>query len=750
MKIKLTALALMLIMVFSGGMASAKNTDYKYMMLEELEAMQGYGGGDLGLDRLVTRAEFTKMIVALSKSRDTVPAALNVSPFADVMYNQWYAPYIYVGVCDGYLAGYKDGTFKPYQDVTFEEAVTVILRMLGYQDESFGAAWPYGQIRTAQSLKISEGVSADIGTVLTREQVATLLYNMLHADAAGGIYLNTLGYTLYEDAVVIASHNENTNVRTDEIHTSAGTFKIDGGFDYGCVGKKGDLLVSGTNFEAFFAAGWSQVTYNVYSTVGSKLVLHKDGAVSNYDVDVNTTLYNGKNAVSTISASMNIFSAGDTITLHFDTNGVLQYAVYEESESSGPYTVKSSAWMSTYGIAADATIMRGGTRSSAGAIEVGDIIYYSEALSTVWAYYDKITGIYESASPNKDTPNTVTVSGKVYTIESVNAYNALSSSGSFNYGDTITLLLGKDGDVADVISPGSVQSEELIGVLIDSGTKEYIDTLGSAYTANYVKIAGIDGSEYEYTSSRNYSSLFSQQAVKVTFSGGKAVLSALSSAKDLSGTFSYSGYTLGKTSVSKNVQILEFVPASGSALFLYGKVYPQRLDGAQILSSAVAYYEKDSAGAISKLILSDATGDLYSYGLVTSASTESSGMNISGTYTYFEGNNVKTARTSGKTFTVYAGNPAKITLSASGVESMSRLDTAGVVSALASDSVTCGNQNYKLSDSVLIYLNTYDYEYQSLTLSELQNEIKSCTVTAYHDKSETSGGRIRVLVAKRK
>ena len=63
----------------------------------------------------------------------------------------------------------------------------------------------------------------------------------------------------------------------------------------------------------------------------------------------------------------------------------------------------------------------------------------------VLAYTDKVTGVYEKASPTKDSPTSVTISGKEYSVESVDAFNALSSSGTFKYGDTVTLLLGRNG-----------------------------------------------------------------------------------------------------------------------------------------------------------------------------------------------------------------------------------------------------------------------------------------------------------------
>ena len=46
-------------------------------------------------------------------------------------------------------------------------------------------------------------------------------------------------------------------------------------------------------------------------------------------------------------------------------------------------------------------------------------------------YNNKITGIYQVATPNTESPEKITVSGKEYTIDSVYAYSKLYNSGEF-------------------------------------------------------------------------------------------------------------------------------------------------------------------------------------------------------------------------------------------------------------------------------------------------------------------------------
>ena len=434
----------------------------------------------------------------------------------------------------------------------------------------------------------------------------------------------------------------------------------------------------------------------------------------------------------------------DTLDFHYNENGELDYIIYYESELDGPFTVKNGGWAAEYGISSDAAVMRSGIRTTMSAVSVNDIIYYSKNLSTVWAYNDTVTGVYESALPNKNTPTSVTVSGKTYTIESVEAYNALSSNGKFAYGDTIKLLLGKDRQVAGVVSPYETD-EEYVGYVVSSGSKSYTTQNNTQYSSNYINIALCDGSVYEYETDRSVSD---NQVVLLSFENGKAVAKSLSAPKSAGGTFDYAKLTLAGNKVSRDVEILEVIPSNGTNAILYGKIYPQRLDGVNIPSKSVLYSESDSDGTITKLSLDDVTGDLDSYGIVTKASSNGAYMFTSGSYTYFDGPNLTSTVTQGSSFSVYAGNPVKIkAVRTQAPDSISQLSRADEVTSISDTYI---NGKYKLYSEIMVYENTRDYEYQVIDLTTLKNNLSQYNVTAYNDKSDSSGGRIRVLVAKKK
>ena len=68
------------------------------------------------------------------------------------------------------------------------------------------------------------------------------------------------------------------------------------------------------------------------------------------------------------------------------------------------------------------------------------------------------------------------------------------------------------------------------------------------------------------------------------------------------------------------------------------------------------------------------------------------------------------------------------------------------VSVLTQTTATIGNTEYKLSDEVVVYEDRGILTYNKISLNDAING--DYTYTAYYDKEESNGGRIRVIIAK--
>lgn len=821
-----TAMLLFLISV----PAAAQSDESVVQVVSRLNIMTGYPDGSFGLENYVSRAEFTKIAVAASSYRNAVATNLRTSPFYDVPYDHWAAPYIQLASANQLVTGYVDSTFRPESLVTYEEAVTVLLKVLGYSADDFGASWPYGQVGLANSLGLTEGVQKYTGDYLTRRDVAYMIYNLMDTKSknSNDKYIKTFDAEILEGVILIATIQEDASVGAGKVVTSAGTYKIGSDFSYENVGKKGSLAVRNQDEVLYFAPDTQDIQsytvtnvmgsdllvdgksldmdenitvyyksdkttygnlanvadedmtlriyrnengaidygmligstntavdlndltqYTVYSVLDGAVIVYDSGQMKQVDILDSVTAYKEEQK-TTFGALRSTLEMGDKLYIKRDTNGKIKYINVEEGDLTGPVTVKSANWYETLGIdTSSAGFTRDGVKVEAKDIQLYDVVYYVKDLNMALAYSKKVTGVYEKAAPNRDMPSTVTVSGTEYSLESVTAFDKLSSNGAYAYGDTVTLLLGKNGQIADVMSPSDT-SQTLYGYVLATGNKEFAGADGSKYTSNYVQVAMTDGNSYEYKTKSTYSA-YLNAAVSIRFQDGTATLSSVKSDGNISGTVDASARTIGSHTISGDVQIIDVSTVDKYTQACFTPVFLQRLDGVKISAGDILYYRKNNKNEISALILNDVTGDTYQYGVVTSASNRSGNMSVSGSYTYDIGGVSQSISTNNSTFNVVSGQPAMFFVSGGKVESIQPLRLLdGTVQKVTGMTVTTSKGDvYQLASNVTVYQKTAGYQYLKIPLDDILDN-DQYRVSAYYDKSQQGGGRIRILIAEKK
>lgn len=149
--------------------------------LVELEVIGGFPDGTFKPEEEVTRAQLAKMLVICLGLSDTVEALEGKTVFSDVDESHWASGYINAAVQSKIIAGYPDGTFKPEKEVSYAEAVTMVIRALGYGNvvDSEGV-WPTAYMLKAIELELLDDMgSPKSGEAALRGNVAILLWNML-------------------------------------------------------------------------------------------------------------------------------------------------------------------------------------------------------------------------------------------------------------------------------------------------------------------------------------------------------------------------------------------------------------------------------------------------------------------------------------------------------------------------------------------------------------------------------------------
>lgn len=713
-------------------------------LLSELNIMEGDDNGNFNLDANVTRAEMAKLAVASSSYKNTVALGLQFSPFSDVKGNYWAAPYIQAAVSAGIVNGYIDGTFRPNEQVKYEEAVNMMLKVLGYTDDDFGAAYPYGQVGVAENLKMTEGINAQIGQSMTRRDIAKLICNSLDTKSktTNQDLISVHDCAFVEDVTIVASHTDDSTLGTDEIATSSGKYKIDNNFDDSYVGSRGDMVVkNGKHFVAFSSdTETTSNKYVVYSTLNDAIICYADGdntSIKQFKISDSTTCY--KDSVAyTYGNIRNQMEMGDIVRIRYRNDGEVDYISYSEGVLEGPIKVTGNSWENSFELNSATKVVRDGKQADKSSIQTDDILYYSNSLNMVMAYTRKVTGVYEDAIPSKDVPSSVVISGVTYELEGVDAFNDLSSNGTVNIGDTITVLLGSDGKKIAGVATTESAVGTIYAYVTGSGKKDFTNADGTTYTSYYVSVVTADGTTYTYPTNYDKSNAVNTVA-SITIKDGKANVGSGIAGSSLAGKVSYADMKIGSKSISDSVKILDVAKNPYSDTPLYKRTYMQRLDGLTLKSSQVMYCGTNSKGEIDRLILQNATGDMYSYGIVTSASkNDSSAVIESGSKSYnisgFAGMSV--------------GVPVKFVATGTAADyAVSLKAVSGSVSELTQGYAVINGEKQLLSDSVEVYEQTSGLKFMRMSLTDaIDGDYR---YTCYNDCDESDGGRIRVIVARK-
>lgn len=431
----------------------------------------------------------------------------------------------------------------------------------------------------------------------------------------------------------------------------------------------------------------------------------------------------------------------ETIGYSMNANGEVDYAVALSKNMNGPFTVKNSSWDSELGLEElSFAVYKNGKAAEPSDVKLYDVIYYNQSKTVIWVYDKKVTGVYEKASPSQNDVTAVTVSGKEYTLESSNAFSALSSSGTLRVGNTITLLIGRNGGVADAVSGTTVNTATAM-YITELGSKTYLNTNDQEYLSKFIRGVSAAGDEIESPTTQIWPKI--GDIVKVDFSGGENKIEKISPAMTISGEGDASLYKIGGTQLAEDVRIIDTDRGA------YTTVSIQRLGGVRI-SAADVLYQEVSNGKVTSMILDDVTGDCGNYGIIVNATTSTTREEgISGGYTYLLNGVLHSLATQDSSFKISAG-PALIKLSGESVESMSNLSkiTNKIRSISETEAVCDGTvEKWPVSSKIGVYAISSSNQYVQATMADAIAAFKAdSNVSCYYDAEPKNGGQIRIIV----
>lgn len=170
--------------------------------------MNGYNDQTFQPDSNITRAEYVKIMVSILGLKNADTYNTN-SPFEDVPDNHWAAGYVQSAYKLGLINGDENGLFNPDDDITYAEAVKILIRVLGYEilaQEKGG--YPVGYIKIADNKKLFNDIDDSVYNTATRGAVAQLIYNSFDVDILEQIKFGEPDeYSVIDGNTILAKNN---------------------------------------------------------------------------------------------------------------------------------------------------------------------------------------------------------------------------------------------------------------------------------------------------------------------------------------------------------------------------------------------------------------------------------------------------------------------------------------------------------------------------------------------------------------
>lgn len=138
--------------------------------------LSGYEDGTFRPNNSITRAEFSKIIVATGNLYCMVENPIVFEDTAD----HWAKEYIDIARYNGIINGMSDTVFAPDEKLTNEQAVKMIVCMLGYaKNAQQSGGYPDGFMTTADTLGLLNGLNISGKAYATRGDVAVMIFRAL-------------------------------------------------------------------------------------------------------------------------------------------------------------------------------------------------------------------------------------------------------------------------------------------------------------------------------------------------------------------------------------------------------------------------------------------------------------------------------------------------------------------------------------------------------------------------------------------
>ena len=376
------------------------NTDYEcyqpVMRLSDLGIIDGYEDSTYRPWNNVTRAEFCKIVVAMMDKTTEAKSISASSAFDDVNKVKWCIPYVNYLTSNNIIKGYADATFKPNNIITYAEAVTILCRILGYNEENVGYSWPTNYINKAEDLKIAENMEFVANDSVTRAAMAIMVDNVMFMDIGGSSGITpvraTKNYTFADNYFEgIKIDYDDLTVYKDNKTVTLSDIKVNDVVYYNKQTNTMDVYDK-------------KITGIYNEAIPSKAY------VTSVNVGGKTYTINSKVDTSALDASAGSFEIGDKVTLLLGENDEVCFAVELSETTSFDYGVL----LKTYKETATSGANEGSSQTMASIFMADGTTHEYEVSGSYSSYVGELVKlIYDDGKVKLERPTSTDIYGDI-------------------------------------------------------------------------------------------------------------------------------------------------------------------------------------------------------------------------------------------------------------------------------------------------------------------------------------------------
>jgi hypothetical protein len=406
----------------------------------------------------LTRAQLANAIAVAKDLTDEAATLSGSTIFPDVDSNSELSGYVNALLSRGLMYGRPDGYFHPEGGVSYAEACTILVKLLGYTDSDVTGMWPNNYISKATDLKLNDNIKLKKNDIITVGTAAIMLDRLLDTKVkkttAAEVEKTFSEYvSLYTDIVVYDNALTNRSLSSNSVLTDKGTFYLSDSNIKLQVGNTYRVALDETYIDKVYGSIKEADNITVDSFMDNKVYYKLNNTDKNMILPSGITYYyhGTKQDYAKLSE---ILKTNSTVVLIYNNNNKTGYEyaviidpIFSKPEVALNFKVTSDK-LGSISFDDSTKIIKNGEIISKSDIEEMDVVYSVTDVNgnnrAIFVYNDRAEGNIKGFSPNGPVPTSVTIDSKSYNFSKD---MDLSPVSQFRSGDKVSALLGYDSKV---------------------------------------------------------------------------------------------------------------------------------------------------------------------------------------------------------------------------------------------------------------------------------------------------------------